>query len=53
MWPDRLLNPEPLTYESGALPIALRSPEIEDVENSSPLDIKKTLMKCCLSWPYA
>ena len=23
MLPDRVLNPEPLTYESGALPIAL------------------------------
>ena len=26
MLPDRLSNPEPLTYESGALPIALRGP---------------------------
>ena len=26
MWPDRVLNPEPLTYESGALPTALRGP---------------------------
>ena len=26
MLPDRVLNPEPLTYESGALPIALHSP---------------------------
>ena len=24
MLPDRVSNPEPLTYESGALPIALR-----------------------------
>ena len=24
MWPDRVLNPGPLTYESGALPTALR-----------------------------
>ena len=24
MWPDRVSNPGPLTYESGALPIALR-----------------------------
>ena len=24
MLPDRILNPGPLTYESGALPIALR-----------------------------
>ena len=26
MLPDRLSNPGPLTYESGALPIALRGP---------------------------
>ena len=26
MLPDRVLNPGPLTYESGALPIALRGP---------------------------
>ena len=26
MWRDRVSNPEPLTYESGALPIALHSP---------------------------
>ena len=26
MWPDRVSNPEPLTYESDALPNALRCP---------------------------
>ena len=26
MWPDRESNPEPLTYESGALPTALHGP---------------------------
>ena len=26
MWPDRVSNPGPLTYESGAVPTALRSP---------------------------
>ena len=26
MSPDRVSNPRPLTYESGALPIALRGP---------------------------
>ena len=26
MWPDRISNPGPLIYESGALPIALRGP---------------------------
>ena len=29
MLPDRVSNPGPLTYESGALPIALRGPAIE------------------------
>ena len=26
MWPDRVSNPGPQTYESGALPTALRGP---------------------------
>ena len=26
MLPDRVLNPGPLTYESGAIPMALRGP---------------------------
>ena len=30
MLPDRVSNPGPLTYESGALPIALRGPANED-----------------------
>ena len=29
MLPDRVSNPGPLTYESGALPIALRGPAKE------------------------
>ena len=29
MLPDRVLNPGPLTYESGALPIAQRGPAME------------------------
>ena len=28
MLPDRVSNPGPLTYESGALPIALRGPSL-------------------------
>ena len=31
MWPDRVSNPGPLTYESGALPIALRGPAISEL----------------------
>ena len=30
MLPDRVSNPGPLTYESGALPIALRGPAQTD-----------------------
>ena len=32
MWPDRISNPGPLTYESGALPTALRSPVLCSIE---------------------
>ena len=31
MLPDRVSNPGPLTYESGALPIALRGPAVGEV----------------------
>ena len=31
MWPDRVSNPGPPTYESGALPIALRGPASTEV----------------------
>ena len=30
MLPDRVSNPGPLTYESGALPTALRGPAVPD-----------------------
>ena len=33
MLPDRVSNPGPLTYESGALPIALRGPAISKTNN--------------------
>ena len=36
MFPDRVSNPGPLTYESGALPIALRGPAF--------------VVCCCLVW---
>ena len=35
MWPDRVSNPGPLTYESGALPTALRGPALLDIAYSS------------------
>ena len=33
MLPDRVSNPGPLTYESGALPIALRGPAFIEVHH--------------------
>ena len=33
MWPDRVSNPGPLTYESGALPTALRGPAQNNVRS--------------------
>ena len=32
MWPDRVSNPGPLTYESGALPIALSGPGTDSAD---------------------
>ena len=40
MLPDRVSNPGPLIYESGALPIALRGPAILD----SSLFLKQNLL---------
>ena len=40
MLPDRVSNPGPLTYESDALPIALRGPaRVLDVKAQSRCDI--------------
>ena len=38
MLPDRVSNPGPLTYESGALPIALRGPGLEVIKHFSCLN---------------
>ena len=35
MWPDRVSNPGPLTYESGALPTALRGPAVDKEFNTN------------------
>ena len=40
MLPDRVSNPGTLTYESGALPIALRGPAISDKVVRSSSDSK-------------
>ena len=38
MLPDRVSNPGPLTYESGALPIALRGPALRGKERLSVIN---------------
>ena len=43
MLPDRVSNPGPLTYESGALPIALRGPAAR--LSKDPIFIKILLSK--------
>ena len=37
MWPDRVSNPGPLTYESGALPIALHGPAYKGLKGAASL----------------
>ena len=41
MLPDRVSNPGPLTYESGALPIALRGPAV-------PISYSRMIFACIL-----
>ena len=53
MWPDRVSNPGPLTYESGALPTAIRGPAVSLRKNlndtRSNLHISATdISKCPL-----
>ena len=42
MLPDRISNPGPLTYESGALSIALRGPALEFIVGKGNGDISRT-----------
>ena len=39
MWPDRVSNPGPLTYESGALPAALRGPAAPYLRINKPMHL--------------
>ena len=48
MWPDRVSNPGPLVYESGALPTAMRSPAFAFHKNISDF-----AMITCLHIAYA
>ena len=45
MLPDRVSNPGPLTYESGALPIALRGPAAIFCGFRGPSGLKTTCFK--------
>ena len=44
MLPDRVSNPGPLTYESGALPIALRGPALVMKESKRTSKQNETLV---------
>ena len=46
MLPDRVSNPGPLTYESGALPIALRGP----APNRNEMSLLKIHLHTYLNW---
>ena len=46
MLPDRVSNPGPLTYESGALPIALRGPAPRDTAKSLKVPPAVPLLLC-------
>ena len=54
MWPDWVSNPGPLTYESGALPTALRSPADEAALYGSALFVPFFLciLNCAASMKY-
>ena len=41
MWPDRVSNPGPLTYESGALSTALRGPAKKEKKKEKKKQTKK------------
>ena len=43
MLPDRVSNPGPLTYESGALPIALRGPASSEPQERKLQNISNSL----------
>ena len=51
MLPDRVSNPGPLTYESGALPIALRGPALFLNVNIMTYGIYFSHYSCEGSWP--
>ena len=48
MWPDRVSNPGLLTYESGALPIALCSPTLYCIQRWNLGRVKNLIWTCKL-----
>ena len=50
MLPDQVSNPGPLTYESDALPIALRGPALVHYGPDSETKIRQ--MALAISFPY-
>ena len=53
MWLDRVSNPGPLTYESGALPPALRDPAVRGQKLNSrvaPTESDPIFVKLILSY---
>ena len=52
MLPDRVSNPGPLTYESGALPIALRGPARMGKNDDTALYKFLTGMRPLIHPPY-
>ena len=51
MLPDRVSNPGPPTYESGALPIALRGPATKNADQDQTLHnmASDQGLHCCLT----
>ena len=53
MSPDRVSNPGPLTYESGALPIALRGPAPISIINMTVPSIQTRFILPISDFPTA
>ena len=48
MLPDRVPNPGPLTYESGALPIALRGPALTVIDYPQNKTLRWLMNNLCI-----
>ena len=52
MLPDRVSNPGPPTYESGALPIALRGPATSSVTEMIYKPVNRVQTESCLNHTF-